>query len=625
MDEKTHEITFNTFLKAMRKGKKVSIARLSRGICSASMLARIEAGERLPEKIVRDRFLERLGLTNDGYEDYLQPDEYALWKSRQDLLRAVENKDIKEADRLIVRYEQNSQNQSNVIERQFYLAMKGQLAQYRNEQETELRSLYGKALGLTVPDVAYDKWRKQLFSVQEWNLLLEYIRFGGNIGRIEWEEAPYAYRKAAYELLLEEFQKAVTDVYGRVKIFPKAVYYYGTAQMKQPGADWEWEKLLRLCRQAIAMLRSTGRMHYLYELLEMKEKLLAASGQEAPLEKEMTETRELKQVLSDLYQKYHVSERTENCCYLYRQTDNESIGSVIRRRRKLLGLTQKQLCEDICEPRTLQRLELNQTRAQTAVVRKLLARLRLPVECQRMEIISDNYEAVALYREMSRAANAYEEDRVEKLLQRLTSLLSMQNIYNRQEIKRSEAINQLAQGKITRKEYVEQIREALEYTVALTDMKNLQEGYLTCAEIECIYNIATRMEEGEAWQYFKPLWEIYKRYEEEENDVEAHISMYLLVMRGIASHLGNTGRYQESNRISDRAIRESLKSGRVYMLHNYIYNKCWNDMECQKRGILTETACSGQAELQACILLSRFCQEKSREAHYCRKMKEWYN
>lgn len=624
MDDKTHEVTFHTFLKAMRKGKKVTLDRLSRGICSSSMLARIEAGERLPEKIVRDRFLERLGLTNDGYEDYLQPDEYALWKSRQNLLRAVENKDVKEADRLIVRYEQDSQNQSNVIERQFYLAMKGQLAQYRNAQEAELRLLYEKALGLTVPDVTYDKWKKQLFSVQEWNLLLEYIHFGGNIGRIEWEEAPYAYRKAAYELLLEEFQKAVTDVYGRVKIFPKAVYYYGTAQMKQPGADWECEKLLRLCRQAIAMLRSTGRMYYLYELLEMKEKLLAVSGQGTLLEKEMAETKELKQVLSDLYQKYHVSERTENCCYLYWQTDNESIGNVIRKRRRLLGLTQKQLCKGICEPRTLQRLEMNKTRAQTAVVRKLLERLRLPVECQRMEIISDNYEAVVLYREMNRAANAHEEDKVEKLLQRLVPLLSMQNICNRQEIKRSEAINQLAQGKIGRKEYVEQIKEALEYTVALTDMKNLQNGYLTCVEIECIYNIMTRVEEGEAWQYFKPLWDTYNRYEE-ENDVEAHISMYLLVMKGIASHLGNAGRYQESNRISDRAIRESLKSGRVYMLHNYMYNKCWNDMECQKKGISAETACSGQAELQACILLSRFCQEKSYEAHYCRKMKEWYD
>ena len=622
--DKTQEVTFHTFLKAMRKGKKVTLDRLSKGICSASMLARIEAGERLPEKIVRDRFLERLGLTNDGYEDYLQPDEHALWKNWKALLRAVENKDYKKADSLIEQYEQDNCRHSNVIERQFYLAMKGQLAQYRNVPEAELCMLYEKALRLTVPEITYDKWRKQLFSLQEWNLLLEYIHFGGDIGKIEWEEDPYAYQKAAYELLLEEFQKVVKDVYGRVKIFPKAVYYYGVVRMKQPKADWECERLLRLCRQAIAMLRSTGRMYYLYELLEIKEKLLTVSGQGAPFEKEMAETRELKKVLSALYRKYHVSEKTENCCYLYWQTDNERIGDVIRKRRKLLGLTQKQLCEGICEPRTLQRLESNKTRAQMAVVRQLLERLGLPFEFQRLEVISDNYEAVVLYREMCQASNAHESDRAEKLLQRLVTLIAMQNIQNRQEVKRSEALNQLKQGKITLREYVEQMEEALGYTVASADMKNLQEGYLTCTEIGCIYNIATRVEEGEAWQYFKPLWEIYNRYEE-ENDVEANISMYLLVMIGIASHLGNVGRYRESNRISDRAIKESLKSGRIYMLHNYIYNKCWNDMECQKLGIAAETARTGQAELQACILLSRFCQEKSYEAHYCRKMKEWYD
>ncbi|MBD5498784.1 MAG: helix-turn-helix transcriptional regulator [Lachnospiraceae bacterium] len=621
--DKTQEVTFHTFLKALRKGKKVTLDRLSRGICSASMLARIEAGERLPEKIVRDRFLERLGLTNDGYEDYLQPDEHALWESWKALLRAVENKDYKEADSLIEQYERDKRHHSNVIERQFYLAMKGQLAQYRNVPEAELCMLYEKALRLTVPEITYDEWRKQSFSLQEWNLLLEYIHFGGDIGKIEWEEDPYVYQKAAYELLLEEFQKAVKDVYGRAKIFPKAVYYYGMVQMKQPKADWECEKLLRLCRQAIAMLRSTGRTYYLYELLEIKEKLITVSGQGALFEKEMTETRELKKVLSALYRKYHVSEKKENCCYLYWQTDNERIGDVIRKRRKLLGLTQKQLCEGICEPRTLQRLESNKTRAQMAVVRQLLERLGLPFEFQRLEVISDNYEAVVLYREMCQASNAHESDRAEKLLQRLVPLISMQNIQNRQEVKRSEALNQLKQGKITLREYVEQMEKALGYTVASADMKNLQEGYLTCTEIGCIYNIATRVEEGEAWQYFKPLWEIYNRYEE-ENDVEANISMYLLVMIGIASHLGNVGRYRESNRISDRAIKESLKSGRIYMLHNYIYNKCWNDMECQKPGIPAETACTGQAELQACILLSRFCQEKSYEAHYCRKMKEWY-
>ncbi len=624
--EKVQEITFQTFLKAMRKGKHVTLKKLCKGICSVSMLGRIEAGERLPEKMVRDRFMERLGLPNDYFEDYLQPDEYALWKSRKALLQAVENKNIAKADRLIAQYEQGDRRQSSAVEGQFYLVMKAQLAQYRNAPRDELCTLYERALRLTVPEIRYDKWGEQLLSLQEWNLLLEYIHFGGDIGRLEGAEGFYAYQKAAYELLMAAFLDAMTDVYGRVKIFPKAVYYYVSAQMEQPPEDWECEKLLCFCRQAVGMLCTTGRMHYLYELLELKEKLLTASG-EGKLSKnemkELTEARDLNGVLLTLYRKYQVSEKTEHCCYLYWQTDNESLGDVIRRRRRMLGMTQEELCKDICGVKTLRRLEQNKTRAQMPVVSGLLARLGLPFEYQRMQIIADNYEAAVLFREMQTAANAYDTERVEKLLQRLVGLIPMENIHNRQEIKRSEAINHLSQGRITREEYVEQIKEALEYTVALENIKNLREGYMTCNEIGCIYNIATRVAEKEAWGYFEPLWELYCRYEE-ENDVEANISMYLFVMKGIASYLGNVGRYRESNEISDRAIREGLKSGRGLMLQNYIYNNCWNDMECQKRGIAAGMIPHGKTELQACIILSRFWQEEFYEAHYCKKMKEWY-
>ena len=122
------------------------------------------------------------------------------------------------------------------------------------------------------------------------------------------------------------------------------------------------------------------------------------------------------------------------------------------------------------------------------VVSGLLARLGLPFEYQRMQIIADNYEAAVLFREVQTAANAYDTERVEKLLQRLVGLIPMENIHNRQEIKRSEAINHLSQGRITREEYVEQIKEALEYTVALENIKNLREGYMTCNEIGCIYH-----------------------------------------------------------------------------------------------------------------------------------------
>ncbi len=625
--DKTREVSFHTFLKAMRKGKNITLERLCRGICSVSMLGRIEAGERLPEKMIRDRFMERLGLPNDCFEDYLQPDEYALWQGRKALLLAVENGDCQKAESLITQYEQENRRQSNVVERQFYLVMKGLLMQYRNTPEDELRTLCENALRLTVPEAAYDKWEEQLLSLQEWNLLLDYIRFGGDIGRIEGAEDAYAYQKAAYELMMEKLLDAVTDVYGRVKIFPKAVYYYVMAQMAQPQKDWECERLLRFCRQAVAMLRVTGRMHYLYELLGLKEKLLTASGEEKLFDselQELAEAREMKGVLVALYQKYKVPEKTQHCCYLYWQTDNESLGDVVRRRRRMLGLTQEQLCEGVCGVKTLRRLEQNKTKAQMPVVRGLLARLGLPFEYQRMQIIADNYEAVVLFREMQKATNAHDVERVEKLLQRLEQLIPMENIHNRQETKRTEAINRFEQGKLKREEYVERIQEALEYTIALKNIKNLREGYMTCNEIGCIYNIATCVDEKEAGMYFQPLWEMYRRYEE-ENDVEANISMYLFIMKGIASYLGNVGRYRESNEISDRAVEESLKSGRGHMLHDYIYNNCWNDMECQKRGTGTETACSGQAELQACIVLSRFWQEKYYEEHYRKKMAEWYD
>lgn len=622
--DKTHEVTFHTFLKGMRRGKEVTLDRLCKGICSASMLMRIEEGERLPDKVTRDRLLERLGMSNGGYEDYLQPDEYALWKKRQELLRAVENKDYKEADSLIEQYERDGSRQSNAIEKQFYLAMKAQLAQYRNAPEAELCLLYEEALRLTVPEITYDKWEEQLFALQEWNLLLEYIHFGGNIGRIPRLKEQSDYEAAAYELLLEEIQNSVTDIYGLVNIVPKVVYYDCMVQTRQPQEKWECKKLLHLCRRAINLLRVCERMHYLYELLEIQERLLTVLKGGAFFERKMAETKELKEVLSALSQKYQVPASTENCCYLYRQEDNESIGDVIRRRRSLLGLTQAQLCEGICGVKTLQRLEKNKTRAHAEVVRGLFERLGLSIEYQRKEIVSDNYRALVLFRAVCDAANAHTGDKVEELLRQLVPLISMQNRQNRQEIKRSEALNQLAQGKITREECVKQLQEALSYTIALPDMKKLKEGYLTCTEIGCIYNIATYGEEKAAWQYYAPLWEIYSRYEE-ENDVEAHFSMYVLVMRGVASHLGNVGRYRESDRISDRAIKESLKSGKTYMLESYIYNQCWNDMECQKQSISTETARNVRAELQACIVLSRFYRNKSSEAHYCKKMKEWFS
>ena len=75
--------------------------------------------------------------------------------------------------------------------------------------------------------------------------------------------------------------------------------------------------------------------------------------------------REWRMLLAELYQAYGIPMNTENCCYLYSQTQNYRIGDVIRKRRKMLGLSVRELCEGICSEKTLRRLENNKTRVYT--------------------------------------------------------------------------------------------------------------------------------------------------------------------------------------------------------------------------------------------------------------------
>ena len=188
-------VYFHNFLAGMRIGKRVKMEQLCGGICSVSTLARIEAGERLPGKLVRDRLLERLGIANSGFEDFLPVEEYERWRNRQELLQAIADRNEEKAAGLIQCYEQESMwsyTQADreedtggaALERQFYLTMKAQLMQYRGLSQEKLCAAFKEALELTVlPGTAR---RRHIFlSAKEWNLLLEYVRFGGNVESLQ--------------------------------------------------------------------------------------------------------------------------------------------------------------------------------------------------------------------------------------------------------------------------------------------------------------------------------------------------------------------------------------------------------------------------------------------------------
>ena len=150
-------------------------------------------------------------------------------------------------------------------------------------------------------------------------------------------------------------------------------------------------------------------MFYLCELLEIMESVLEGLRKREDGENgvwigdvTLSKVRLWRKELVGLYQSAGVSEKMENCVYLYRQTKNRFIGEVVRRRRKMLGMTKKGLCEGICHEKTLGRLENGTAKTQREVTVKLLERMRVSPEYQRYRIVTDKYEVLILYQSAKR-------------------------------------------------------------------------------------------------------------------------------------------------------------------------------------------------------------------------------
>ena len=189
---------FGVFLRRQRKRGGVSLEALAEGLCSFGELARIERGERIAGKPLRDRLLQRLGISPGCYENFLFGEDYERWEKRQKLLYAVSRKDLESADKLLGEYRKQyeADPEKTVIwrlERQFSLSMEAQIlrikgtasGQESKDWEGEVAKRFREALEMTA--LASGSVRGKLYSAQEWYLLLESLHYG----RAEDREARY--------------------------------------------------------------------------------------------------------------------------------------------------------------------------------------------------------------------------------------------------------------------------------------------------------------------------------------------------------------------------------------------------------------------------------------------------
>lgn len=604
---------FHKFLKRVRREEKIYLEQLAEGLMTVSQLARIEKGQRPIPKNMRDRLLGRLGISSDLYENLLNIEDYAAWVHQRNILYAIERRDTLGAQALIDAYEKEAPVYDR-IKQQFCLVMRAEVLRQQGADPGRTAACYDEAVRCTVPDIEHLCLEKKLLCIQEIDMILEY----------EFYHKDEDFAEKCRDLMTF-VENAVYDDLSKVKVYPKIAFYYlREVSSKQDGWSKEnWNEGLKVCNRAVEMLRDAGRAFFLLELLEIKSKILECmktKTEDEKLQAEYEECTELTALLKKLSAECDVPAYMQDCTYLYQQRWVFYIGDVLRIRREMYGLTQKELSKGICSVRTLRRAEKKEANMQHALVSALLRRLGLSKEFQRARIVTNDREVLRLKREILVCRNNRNFEQCRKLFIQIREKISLDIPENRQYLADLEASLDWKEGKISKEEFAAREEKVLRCTLTAKDFFRADEIYLTEMELSCICKKIQGLNEETKKSHIEFLLHFFDIFERKCKTLD-HIVMYEFVMSCVASELGDMGKFQISTDLDKRVLKMSLSCKRICTVDGVLYNILWNEIEQQKQcGQYFENE-KRTKQLQQCILLSHFCRQDFNEKFYKSKLR----
>lgn len=649
-----------TYIGNLRQQRGFQLAQVCEGLCTEQMLSYYENGKRKAPKLLQDTLLERLGVGAEDYEHYLDYREYDHWTARQKILHCIAYGETGQADGLLEQYrvtyvkdEGGDLSVGARLERQFYLSMRAQIRCLEGAGREELYLLLEEAVRMTMPHLWDKSPGKRIFSIKELNLILEAEQY-----REEGEQAGH-YRK-----VLSYIRQAGLDGVGKAKIYPKAVYFLCRClyrermedESRRQGEEREapnrerntegslnreteagrdsgsWEQqLLKYCNTAVECLRDNSRMYYLWELLGMRERLLCRmaeglaqkgeQGKAGTLNHMRQENAEWKGVLESVYEEFKIPRETVSWCYLYVEKGIACINDVIRIRRKMFGMSAGELCQGICDVKTLRRLENRKAVSQRAIVEMLFERLGLSGEMTRTELVTEEPEARLLMEQLRRCINDRRMEEAKRLHGQIKELVSAEIRCNQQMLLHSEIIMKKESGELDTEACYKALHRALELTLPFESFLVEGEKYLSHEEQSCIQNMMQEMdkESEEFLLCMKRFEEMYYFYEQ-NGLINTRNDMYEFIMGYVGSERGNQGDFDKADYYSGNIISECLRFQRLNAISSALYDRWWNNAERKRKGIPTERNLYLETELIRCIILSRLDKQKLYETFYLNKL-----
>ena len=569
------QIKYHGFLKSVRLMQNATMNQLSEGICSYSEISRVEIGDRLPEKLMRDRITSRLGISGEEYEEYLRPEEYRQWQCRMRILDAINKENVEAVEKEIAEYDKMMER--NPVQEQFLETMRYMYMQMKGVSSETLALLLELAILHTVPNIKAAFEGAQLLADQELNLILEYTYQRSYLGEDE-----FLWRLTEYQKILDYVERSHMDAIGKSKIYPKTSYYICNWILEKNPSEENLQYALKLCNESIELLQEVNRLYYFVEFMECRQRIikqLVVTAKLTEAEKESLQLLKEKDfewetLLKELYAEYDVPAYMKNFTYLYVETEGNSAVEVIRIRRRMVKMSRAKVSKNICTEKTIERFENYENSPSMVILRDVFEKVGLCGEYRRARVISSEAEALDLWNKVADRINAWDHKESEAILEELEKILHMEIVFNSQEIGRLRNLLAYRMKKLDSEQLYQEALKILEYTLSFESLVRKEEIYLTRAELDSVYDLAFKMKGDVS----KKCYSIIERLCKEmlPKDMNAcRLTVFETLMGELSSILGDKGQYEESLTYSEKLMKESLTHRRSVVLIDNLYNKLW--------------------------------------------------
>lgn len=555
----------------LRAHHKIPLEKLAKGLCSIASLSRFEACERIPDKLLLDAILQRLGKSSDKLETIMTVADHKLFMHREKIEKCVMDRDYETAKILLEEYAKGHKA-SELVHKQYILKMRAVLCELHDKDVEKSRKYVEEAIRVSMPEGEENAIEDALLSKTEIQLILMKLYYY-DAGEKD---------KEALELLskLEDYVKLhYTDEEELVKIFAKIVRVKAKILLENKM----YEEEVEVCDTALDMLGKNGVLLDFDEILLMMIEGLEHTGNQP---KKLQKMKKWEMTLSELYEEYGVLLPEGSMGLLTENSQCEIllINEIIKKERKARKLSQEELSEGICTPENLSAIESGRRAPNLKNFSKLLEKLGIHKGYYNSFLSDEKFEIQELRRECNRLMYFRQYDEAAPILDEIRKLIDVNIPVNRQYIIFNRTMLRYYKKRMSEEKALENAIRALEMTFEYNngnfriDSGPSQEEAKILNFIGIIYN---RLNEKE--KAVKLYKRVLQSYETSKVSDKGHYVGSCLIMANLSMLLEEIGEINESMETAEKGIRQELRCGRISMLPVFLTNQsCCLEKEREK-------------------------------------------